>query len=250
MRNSEETIFEAHIRDLVMIAEKTGKISFSGFLNECEASSAQRIVRDYKCDYIFFGGYESAERSMLAISYDNTPDRDDFPIKCLKITSTNKNSTLSHRDYMGALMSEGIKRDSFGDIIVFSDYAYVFVNSIISDFLMNSITSVGKERCNVSQFDFSALQFDCNRFVEKSIIISSNRIDCFVAVICSISREKSSEIIKDRLVFINGIEVKNPSQKINTNDKIVIRRSGKYIVGPVEGKTHKNRLKLTVKKYN
>lgn len=250
MDKSADLIFEAHIRDLISMAEKTGKIFFSGFLSEHEACSAQRIVQRYKCNFLFFGGYESAEMSILAVSYGYSALKEDFPIKCLKITSTNKKSSLNHRDYMGALMSVGINRDSFGDIIAFPTYAYVFVRSSISDYLINSITSVGRDKCVISQVDFCALHFNGNKFEEKTIIISSSRIDCFVSVICSLSRERSAEIINNRLVFINGIEAKNTSQKINENDKIVIRKFGKYIVGPIEGKTHKDRFKLTVKKYN
>ncbi|MBQ6051814.1 MAG: hypothetical protein IJL30_00830 [Clostridia bacterium] len=250
MNDSADFIFEAHIRDLVLKANKTGKTVFSDFLSDNSAFAAVNTLKNLKCKYLLYGGYDDAEYRMLAVFFDNEPENSDFPIQCLRVASNNKNASMTHRDYMGALMSLGIERDSFGDIIAFPTEAYVFVNKSISDYIASSLVSVGRNTCHVSYASGDFLSMIKRQFDEKSIIITSDRIDCFVSSVCNFSREKSSKTIQDKLVFINGKEVSNSSFKIKENDIIVICGFGKYIVGQFEGKTHKNRLKLKVKKYN
>ena len=207
------------------------------------------LVNRLNCNYTLYGGYDDAEYRMLAVYFDKEPEYYDFPIQCIRLFSNNKNASITHRDYMGALMSLGIERDSFGDIIVFTNEAYVFVKNTISDYIVTSLDSVGRNTCQVSYVSSDMLTGIKRQFEEHEIVITSDRIDCFVSSVCHFSREKSSKAIKDKQVFINGKETIIPSLKINENDKIVIRGFGKFIVGQFEGKTHKDRLKLKIKKY-
>ncbi len=249
MNNSADFIFEAHIRDLVLKANKTGKVVFSDFLSDRSAFVAVNIVNSLKCKYALFGGYGDSEYRMLAVFSDKGPENSDFPIQCLRLFSNNKTTSITHRDYMGALMSLGIERDTFGDIIVFPTEAYVFVKNTISDYIASSLVYIGRNSCQVSFVSSDMLTGIKRQFEEYEIIITSDRIDCFVSSVCHFSREKSLKAIKDKLVFINGEEAIIPSLKICENDKIVIRGFGKCIVGQFIGKTHKDRLKLKVKKY-
>jgi RNA-binding protein YlmH len=250
MQNSSRSILDARIEDLIIKSEKSGQTVYSDFLSESEAATAEKILRSHNCSYKLYGGYENAEYRLLAVFSDTEPEISDFPISCLKISSTNKSSSISHRDYMGSIMATGIERDSFGDIIAFPTEAYVFTKNVIADYISDSLSYVGRDKCTVSAVPLSSSALFERRFEEKTIIITSNRVDCIVAAICNFSREKASDCVEAKLVFINGLPAQNSAQKIFENDKVVIRGYGKYLIGGIEGKTHKDRLRLTVKKYN
>ena len=250
MQNGSDAIFESHIRDLVIRSKKTGKFVFSEFLSDKERNIAQKVVNSLSCSFKFYGGYPEADNVMLSVYTDLEPSDLDFPIKCLKITVTNRNADLKHGDYMGAVMALGIERDVFGDIIACPTEAYIYVTDFMVDYFTDCLTDIGREKCNVSVMPDDFIPNTGEKFSEQHIIISSDRLDCFVSAICRLSRDKSAETVKRKLVYINGSEAKDPSKKLCEGDKLVIHGFGKYIIGSCDGKTHKDRLKITVKKYN
>lgn len=65
-----------------------------------------------------FGGYEAAERvrAFICPAYF-TPTQDDFEISISEIRYPTKFATLSHGKVLGTLLSTGLKRDYFGDIV-------------------------------------------------------------------------------------------------------------------------------------
>ena len=66
----------------------------------------------------YFGGYEGAERKLLVYLPDYLDEGalygEDSPIVCLRATFYQADAP-SHRDFLGALMGEGIARETLGD---------------------------------------------------------------------------------------------------------------------------------------
>ena len=82
--------------------------------------------------YRFYGGYEDSERKVLGLYFYD--EIEDFPVTALEITFR-KADKLTHRDFLGALMSLGIERDTVGDILVEDGRCVVFVKSEISSYI-------------------------------------------------------------------------------------------------------------------
>ena len=59
--------------------------------------------------------------------------------------------TLSHRDYLGALMNLGIERYLIGDILVDEKCAYIFCMSHIMDLLKEQLGQVRHTRVAVEE---------------------------------------------------------------------------------------------------
>ncbi len=58
------------------------------------------------------GGYEEAERKILFMKHEDLSGIPTDPlIEALSIRSTSKFHSLSHRDYLGAILSLGLKRE-------------------------------------------------------------------------------------------------------------------------------------------
>ena len=72
---------------------------------------------------------------------------EDFPITPVIINHDNKFSKkLGHRDYLGSLTGLGIDRRKLGDIVVFDDFAIVFVHRAIADYIAANLEYVGRTK--------------------------------------------------------------------------------------------------------
>ena len=94
-----------------------------------------------------YGGFKDCERRM--ISFNNIYDSS-YPIKILKIESTSKFTNLGHRDYLGAVLGLGIRRNKIGDLLLKENVCYLTVCEEIEEFLVNNLNSIGKSPCKVT----------------------------------------------------------------------------------------------------
>lgn len=78
--------------------------------------------------YETYGGYDMSERQMAAFLPDALYYTHFYPIQILKIEPLQKKfaESLTHRDYLGAILNLGIDRSKIGDILVTEDSAPCF----------------------------------------------------------------------------------------------------------------------------
>lgn len=241
---SDKLIF-ARIKDAIRMTESKNIPSFLGFLNNLEFSICKSYLEKEKINFSYFGGYDDAERFFVAI-LPEWAEEVEYPFSCLKF-SYKSIYELSHRDFLGALMSLGIERDKVGDIIVKKGEAFVFVCKSIEKFCFENISKVGSVGVNISLFE-DKVELDRNfEIIYKTI--ASNRVDCVVGAICNFSREKAKEYILSGNLVVNHIICESVTKLINKDDILSIRKKGKFIICEIDEKTKKGRLKLTVKKY-
>lgn len=196
------------------------------------------------------GGYEGAERKRAFITTDyDELQFDDFDIKIYEIIFESNIKIITHRHILGTLMSLGINRNSFGDILVAEQNYYLLVTSEISKYIEENFTMVNhiplklKEIKNVSEIKLP-------KPVEQNINVSSMRLDAIIARTLNKSRNDSSELINKGLVLINHKECLNVSYTVKINDIISIRHFGRIVVLEILKTTKKDRLvlKIEVKK--
>ena len=110
-----DKLFLSKLDDGVYLCNKRQQPYFFPFFSEREQAIANVHLDSigFK-SYAFFGGYETAERKMLGLFFDEDKP---FPIAALDF-AFRKSDTLTHRDFLGALMSLGIERETVGDILV------------------------------------------------------------------------------------------------------------------------------------
>ena len=108
----------------------------SDFLSLEQQSALVGFLRVHAKENVYlFGGYPEAERRQVLFLPDYTglapqaqdadlleyfrENPDDCPIALLDVrVASAAREKLTHRDYLGALMGEGIRREKVGDIIV------------------------------------------------------------------------------------------------------------------------------------
>ncbi len=241
--NGEEKEFCRHISDLITLGEKTFSPRFSAFLTEREQHLAETVAASVGVDYCFWGGHDDAVRKIFASPY---AENDDFPLQAVTFTFRSKDR-LSHRDFLGALMSLGIKRDQIGDIAVSEGAAVVFATRTVASLLLNEIDKVG--RVGVKTAQGITVPLPEQQYDELSLVTASFRIDAVVASVSNLSREKSAALIKQGGVIINGAECCSVSENLDTGDIFSVKGYGKFIFSDTLGVTKKGKNHIIVKKY-
>lgn len=235
----------ARIDDLKQICSKTNSPKFMGFLTSQEASVAVNRFTCYE-RYCLSGGYDAAERVVLGVLPDWC-DEPVFPLKAITFTYR-ECDTLSHRDFLGALMALGITRESVGDILVEKGRAVVFVMDDILKFVLTQVQKVGNVGVTVTEGFIEPLP-QMGTKQSLSATVASTRIDCVVSAVCNISRGQATQKISDGFVSINSVCVTKPTINVKCEDKITIRQKGKFEITSCDGYSKSGRIILKYDKY-
>ncbi len=237
----------ARVRDLAERCERTAVPCFLGFLTPSEAATAQPILKNIGCKYRFFGGYDGAERTVLAVF----PDWCDDPVFPFGAVTLNYRTCdrLTHRDFLGALMALGIVRESVGDILCESGRTVIFVRNEVARFVTEQLKKVGA--CGVTVYQGAETPLpQCSEKSETSDTVASLRLDCVVAALCGCSRKTAAEYIADGKVSIHSVACEKPTKTVVTGETITIRGIGKFIIGNTDAVSKKGRIILRYSKYN
>lgn len=230
--------------DLCLTRQKS---YFMPFMSERkQALLVSELKKAYFDNYLLFGGYDDSERKMLGLFFDE-PSTSIFPICGIEF-SFRKCDRLTHRDFLGSLMSLGIERETVGDILVEDGRAVVFVKAELSDYVKSQISKVGRVGVKVDDADLSKLP-QGRGVEEKTFIVSSLRLDNIVAAVCKLSREKTKTVIMSDSVCVNFEETKNVSFNLKENDVFTIRGKGKFVLKGILGTTGKGRMRISVIHY-
>lgn len=245
----EDKLFLRRIDDMIDLSEKYFEPRFSFFLDLRKQAMLVSYLNSIKYDrYIFSGGYETADRKIAGVYplYCET-DNIGFPVDCIVFTYRNQD-VLTHRDFLGSLMSLQIKRELVGDIIIGKGKSYIFVSDSISDFIISNIDKVGKIGVKIEKCADPVIEKNEN-FSEICGTVASLRLDCIVSLVTGLSREKSVAFISSNGIDINYVNIRHSSAVLKLSDVFSVRGYGKFILYSVDGTSKKGRTHITVKKY-
>lgn len=191
------------------------------------------------------GFFYESERRM--ISFNNIYGIP-FPYKIIKVTNMSKFCSINHRDYLGALLALGIKREKIGDLLVKDNVCYFPVCEEIEQFIIDNLSFVGKSPCKVEvvSSEFEPPSFD---FQEIVILVQTLRLDSIVAKLSKLSRGKAQDMIDEGKVLIDYSPVNNKSAIIAVGSRITIRGEGKFILKDIIGNSKSGKFKVLIKKY-
>ena len=176
------------------------------FLDPHERALAEEAVRlsGAWSECVFFGGYTDAERVTALFFPDYlTPEQAaaDAPVALLRAEKS-PTDTLTHRDYLGALMGLQIERAMVGDILVHETGADIFVLREVADFLLLNFGRAGRRRITLSEVPLSDLRRAAADEVEGEGSVASLRLDSVAALIFGLSRSQAQEQISHGSVYL------------------------------------------------
>lgn len=259
----EEKLFYAKLDDLAKKSDG-GVVAHSSFLTPSESYKAEKyfFAKGNKDRICFFGGYGDAQRKQIfllpeyisdAADENNLYDMlaDDFKdsICALKIKGSGF-GVLTHRDYLGSLLGLGIERTTLGDICVIDDFtAIVFCSPEVENFIFYELTTIGRDKVRVEKIQVDISMPSTQKFQAFSDTVASERLDCVVASLFNLSREKAQNLIKGGLVDFNYESVLKIDSDVQSGDIISARGYGKFIVRDLSQTTKKGRIRLFADKY-
>jgi RNA-binding protein YlmH len=245
--NNDDNGIISNLYDKIIISEKSGKnIVCDYFFTPNIWKTLLDFNDNLEANILHEGIFDDSERRMVAFSYDSVID---FPIKIICIINQSRFSCPVHKDYLGALMSLGIKREKMGDLICFDNKCIVPVCEDIHEYIMLNLKNVGKSPCNVEVYESKNFSLPQKLFDEVYINCASLRIDCVVSSICNISRSSACDLIKGKKVLVDYCEIDSKDKKAHEGSVITVRGYGKYSIKEETGFTRSGNIKLKVKKY-
>ena len=244
MTDTHHKILTARVSDAVA-GVVHGKNGFIGFLDLHERTVCENHLKFIRFDnFLFCGGLDNAERTVLGL-FAGEPDSALFPISCVNVTYPN-NKALTHRDFLGTLLSLGIQKHTVGDIIVSEGVASLLLRSDIAHYVRDHLRKVGGVGVEIIGDD-TPLNPQI-KFLELRKTIASERLDCIIATLLDLSRTQATVLIRSGRVSIDFTEEKRPDVRVNGGQTVSVRGHGRFLIDSVCGKTRKNRIVLEARK--
>lgn len=257
MIRKEDKILEGQILDKLQQCESCDMYTYTQFLDLHQQSVAQKILqqemkgRNLKA--FFYGGYEKAMRRCLfflpAYMEDRWKEVVADVITILEVSLKKKEQEVSHRDYLGAFIGAGMKRELIGDIVVQEQGAQILVLEEVSHVVLEEYSSVGRNQTACVLRSLAELNVhEEEREIQRGTL-TSIRLDAMLALSYQVSRTKAQEWIQKGIVFVNYVEKYKNEFPFQEGDIIVVRGWGKIEIKSFGVKNKKNKIPVYYIKY-
>ena len=250
-RTPDDKVLLAKIWDKINTGIRKNIPSNTGFLSPRELDMTRYLFGQPEGLYAF-GGYPDAERQMLIYLPDyldeSTLTGNDSPLVCLR-AAFYEGDTLSHRDFLGALMGAGIARETVGDICVGKDSCDFFVTAEIAPYILQNFISAGRTKLRLSQIPLSQVSVPEPETKEIRDTLASLRLDSVISAGFRIGRSLATQYVTAGKAAINGLPCEKPDKVVEEGTKVSVRGLGKIKLKSVNGQTKKGRISVVIDRY-
>ena len=241
-----DTLLRGRLRDLDKRAEDRDTYAYSEFLTLAE----QELVPTASpvSEWHFDGGFDGAERKLAVFRGRDCIYEEEPPLCWLHIRPKDPRfaQTLGHRDYLGALLNLGIRREVLGDILTDGNAAYLVCLDTIAPFLCENLCKVAHTDVVCSPVEApSAASAELPPLMR--VVVASARLDALVAAVFHLSRSEAQEYFSRELVAVNGRPVASFTGEPPEGAIVSVRGKGRFRYEGVSGETRKGRLSAQVR---
>ena len=250
-RTSEDRMLLAKLWDKINAGIRKNIPANTCFLSPRELEMARFLFGEPEGLYAF-GGYADAERKMLIFLPEylekDTLYEEDSPCVCLRAEFYQGN-TLSHRDFLGALMGAGIGRETVGDICVGKHSCDFFVTQEIAPYILQNFTSAGRTKLSLQQIPLTEAQIPEPEVKEIKDTLASLRLDSVIASGFRIGRSLAAQYVTSGKAAIDGLPCEKPDKAVSEGMKVSVRGLGKIKLYALNGRTKKDRISVVIHRY-
>ena len=231
------------------LAAQKGLRRFTRFLDPAQAREAEGFARSAGARLTCWGGYERAERVIACFHPEgDIPQREEFPIACLRSGFNARFCSLSHRDLLGAFMALGLTRACVGDMIIEDANVILFATRQTAGFIVDGLTSAGKAALRFEQLE------DVPAIPEPEgstfhAVVSSMRLDAVLAAAYRLSRAGAADQIHAGLVKLDHLPCERVDAQVPEGAMLSLRGRGRVRLTSVDGTTKKQRIGVTFFRY-
>lgn len=252
--DADERLVLARVMDKLELARNRSVPAHTFFLTLAQQEAAERLIA--ACGHpahLFWGGWENAERKLIAFLPDWMEPEDftaseDSPIAALTLIPSG-GEKLTHRDYLGAILGLGLTREKIGDLLVGEGVCQVLLLREVEHVLLTQLDQVGRARVKVTVCPLAELRPPEQKTRTIRDTVAALRLDAVLAAGFSTSRSKAADFISAGRVSINHRECMKGDRTVNEGDVLTCRGLGKCVVKEVLGASRKGRIMLVLERY-
>lgn len=269
MIDDEVRVLLSHAQELSVRADK-GVACWTAFLSPGQQRDVLEMLRSIgKAENVrLHGGFCGAERACVLFFPDYALDMcdpslegtaavrellalcgEEDPVTTLHIRGSGF-CNLTHRDYLGSLLSLGLEREVLGDIEMPDAHgAYLFCRSHIATYIAENLERVGGDKVTVKAVSTDEQFASFRRVQPMSDTVASTRLDCVVASLANLSRDAAQQLIRDGRVELEYRVEERVDRTVPYPAAISIRGVGKFRVLDMGTQTKKGRLRMSAEKF-
>lgn len=196
-----------------------------------------------------YGGYPQAERQRLVVYPDYyLAELIEPPLRAAEIRGEPGPGEITHRDFLGAVLATGLKRERVGDLLVIPGGCQVILSEEALTVVLAQLHMVRRTPVQVTEIDLERLDAEPARVKEIHTTVASMRLDATAAFGFGMSRTKMVREIRAERLKLNWQVVSDPARTVAEGDVISLRGRGRVVVAEVRGTTRKGRTALLLKR--
>lgn len=242
-----EQPFVAKALDWMEKASQEYTLCLTPFLNPRERHIVSLLMGDRTDIKVAAEGtFDRAEKKRLVIAPSFMEiGEDDFEIALLQVTFAKKFVTLRHKDLLGALLSAGLERSVFGDIVTDENkgLAQVAIDKRQVPYVLSQIDSIGKVTADWTEVSFSDALIKEVEGKEEFLLLSSLRLDTVVATAFNLSRQEAKDLVLSGFVAVNWATSNQLDRIIRSKDVISVRKKGRISLQSLAGHSKRDKIK-------
>ena len=253
-RDGEQRLLLARILDQQLRAQQRGIPTHTGFLSPAEqAQSADLLMAAAPGEGVLFGGYPDAERKLWGFLPDwleetAWQESEDCPIRALSATVPSS-ASLTHRDYLGALMGLGLTREKIGDILLTETGAQVLVLAETLPILLSQWETAGRYPVTLQELPLAELRPAPGQTKKIRATVATPRLDAVLAAGFSFPRSRAAELIRGGRVMVNHRPAEKADKTVEAGDVLTCRGFGKCVLTQIGGTSRRGRIILELDRY-
>ncbi len=238
-----EKKLENRIEELAARCEKTSCVTATGFLTMAEQMDVTVWAkRQTDVKLCFHGGDTACERkaAFFLPYYMEAEDLDAGEyIRAVKVTAYF--GEPSHRDYMGAALGLGIRREWLGDFRVRGSTAYIFCLPSVAGLLTDELTKAGRVSVRTVPCSLADVPAPERKVKRLTFTVKSLRLDAAAGSMFGLSRTAAAELIRAGAASLNHVLCQHVDAPIGEGDVISLRGYGKGAIMKIGSKSRKDR---------
>ena len=245
----EERQLLARVCDQMEHAQR-GVPACTPFLSTAQQECAQRLIAAAGSPrHLWAGGFEDAERKVCAFLPDWQEEEDWEPPFTALRCRWQSGDKLTHRDFLGSILGQGIDREKVGDILVGREACDILVFRELCPYLLQNLTGAGRARLRVEEIPLSDIEPPEKQVKVVRDTVSSLRLDAVLATGFSTSRGKAADFISAGRVELNHRPCVKADRTVSEGDVMTCRGLGKCVLKEVSGLSKKGRTMIVMERY-
>lgn len=241
--NTEKSELVRRAEDLSERCERTCTVCLTNYLTPAEQYELQHWAEHTPCRILLHGGHPECERKVAFFLPEYIDEETFDPSEYICAVEAKAGfGQPEHRDYMGAILGLGIRREFLGDIWVTVDRAVIFCLPGIKRHLLGSLEKVGRYGVKTAELSLGEIKPPLRETKSRSFTVQSMRFDAVLAGMFSLSRTAAADLIREGLATLNYTQCLRTDAPVKAGDIISLRGKGKGRVAGEGGQSRKGRI--------